>query len=66
MRKFFSRSGETFDHVGTCSNWWKIERVPSQFVDLAKEVSRQNVENANGVSFSSYDKEWEERAELNN
>ena len=39
--------GETSGNTGTCSNWWKIDRIPNEFVDLAKEVSRQNVESVN-------------------
>lgn len=42
------------------------ERVPNEFVDLAKEVSLQNAASANWLLLAAYDKEWEDRAELNN
>lgn len=47
MRKFFLHSSETSGNTGTCSNWWKIDRMPNEVVHLAKEVSRQNVESVN-------------------
>lgn len=47
MRTLFLHHGETSGNTGTCSNWWKIDRIPNGFVDLAKEVSRQNVESVN-------------------
>lgn len=40
--------------------------MPSEFVDSANEVSRQNVESANWLLLAAYDKTWEERVELNN
>ena len=34
----------------------KVENVPNELVNLAKEISRQNAENASGLLLAVYDK----------
>ena len=40
-----------------------IENVPNELVNLAKEISRQNAENASGLLLAVYDKSKKKKKE---
>lgn len=39
---------------------WKLEMVSNKVVNLAKDISRQNVESANWLILAAYDKASQE------
>lgn len=62
VRKLLSEAGER----GTCVMYWlssaatwKLEMVSNKVVNLAKDISRQNVESANWLILAAYDKAFQ-------
>lgn len=50
--------------VESLVEWWKIENVHNEPVDIAKEISRKNVEDVCQLVSAAYDGVWEAWDEL--